>query len=466
MSEMLKEDQKSSSKFPFFSIANHGALLSSFDIPEPIIHPPGTDPYPVSNPNHHTENGFGSLPALDMDPCAVSVFVSEMEFFSRTTELTVSEHAGGTLSEPAAMESTTSYSPANSGVVAQKIADNVTVINIRAKDTQSVVCDICNVACNTEDVFDKHKQGKRHQKNVQKLAVSSPIKQEVLPPAKDATLRQEPEEKKKQDLVQSEESIFVCGIRDVLGSVNRNIFTDRIEAENLTAQQVSCGSFSKDGFPNRTSVSLTTVQPSTDKAQHKPIVHKTHWCELCDVCCDSDKTFQNHILGKKHKKKLESLKSSKGNSVDSERIPPIDSVATPRNVEVTNSEKNKSTRCDLCGICCNTYEELNKHNLGQKHQKKLKNSKHVFGGWSMEDDDDDDDEKRCKRKANWGSDEEDGDGKKQKLMMMMMEEMKPSFSCKVCNVVCTSLMDFTSHLASLDHSAMVLKQVESNEVQL
>ena len=147
--------------------------------------------------------------------------------------------AGGTLNE-SAMESTTSYSPANSGVIAEKSVNNMTVTNTQSKDTQSILCDICNVTCNTEDVFEEHKQGKKHTKNVQKLAVSPPIKQEMLPLAKDATLHQEPkEEEKNQDLLQSEasvDSLFVFGIPDVVGSINQNIFTEHIKVEKLAAQ--------------------------------------------------------------------------------------------------------------------------------------------------------------------------------------------------------------------------------------
>lgn len=531
---MLKEQQTSVPDFPFFLNSNPGVLLRSFDIPEPVIHPPGIDPYSVLNPNPPSDNGLESLPALDIDPSAVS----QTQPMSRTTDLTVSEHAGGTLIEPA-IESTTSYSPANSGVVAQKTVNNVTITNIRSKDTHFIFCDVCNISCDTENVLKRHKEGKRHKNKVQKLAVSS-------------ATTQEPE--KKQDLLQSEasvDSLFVWGVPDV-GCINQNLSTDHVEGEKLAAQVTG-----KDGLPNPpTSVRLTTV---TDKAQDKLNAHQTGWCEVCKVSCTSDKSLQKHILGKKHKKNLKnsekivapsltpiasmatiptsnppgSLKSTGGNLVDSEKLtvcpstfiartppssdllehanstkgetvhseelckvscssnvrsiyesgkmhmknlersekipdlplnPPIHSLATPGNVEISNSEENKSAMCELCGICCNSYDELNKHTSGKKHKKNVKKSEEMFGvgsEGSMEDE-------RCKRKANWESDdeEEDPDRKKQK----MMEEEKALISCKVCNVACNSLIAFTSHLASHDHSVMALKQVnveaESNEVQL
>ncbi|KAI3759260.1 hypothetical protein L6452_06943 [Arctium lappa] len=531
---MLKEQQSSVPNFPFFPNPNPGLLLRSFDIPEPVIHPPGIDPYSAVNPNPPSDYG---LPALDIDPSAVS----QTQIISRTTDLTVSEHAGGSLSEPA-IESTTSYSPANSQVVVEKTVNNVTVPNIRSNDTPAIFCDVCNIACYTEDVLKKHKEGKRHKKKVQKLAAVSPaaITQEMLPHTKDASLHQP--EKKKQDLSQSEasvDSLFVLGVPDA-GCINQNIFTGHIEGEKLAAQ-VTSRHLCKDMIPNPTSVSLTTVQPSTDKAQDKLNVYQTG-CEVCKVSCTSDKSLQRHILGKKHKKTLKisekiislsltpiasmatipgSLKSTEGNLVDSEKLkvcpstriattppsldlsehvnstkgetvhseelckvscssnvrsiyesgkkhvknlersekipdlplnPLICSLATPGNVEIPNSEENKSSRCELCGIRCNSYDEFNKHVSGKKHRKNVKKTEEKFGvgcEGSMEDE-------RCKRKAKWESDE-DPDRKKQK---MMMEEEKALISCKVCNVVCISLMAFTSHLASHEHSVMALKQVE------
>ncbi|KVI06407.1 Zinc finger, C2H2-like protein [Cynara cardunculus var. scolymus] len=421
--------------------------------------------------------------------------------------------AGGPLSEPT-IESTTSYSPANSEVGAQKTVNNVTLTNIRSKDTHLSFCDVCNVRCDTEDVLKKHKQGKRHKKNVQKLAVPSAISQEMIRPAKHATLHQEAEEKK-QDLLQSEasvDSLFVCGIPDVMGCIDQNILTVHIEGGN----QVTNGPLCRDGHPNPTLVSLATVQPSIDKLD----AHQIGWCEICKVNCTSDKTLQKHILGKKHKKNLKNSEKivapsltpvasmskgekTKGETVHSEepcnascssnvlssyesgkkrtenlerseKTPdlaltlPIGSLATPQKVEIPKSEENKSARCELCGICCNSCGELNKHILGKKHKKNMKKSEEIFGvgsEGSMEDE-------RCKRKANWESDdddddeEEDRDRKKHK----MMEKEKASISCKVCNVVCNSPTAFISHLASHDHSAMVLKQVKveavSYEVQL
>ncbi|KAI3766892.1 hypothetical protein L2E82_16970 [Cichorium intybus] len=83
---MLQEQQTSSSSF--FLFPNPNPLLRSFDIPAPVIHPPGVDPSSFMNPNRYGGYGIEPLPPLDVDPCAAS----QTEIITKATDLTASEH--------------------------------------------------------------------------------------------------------------------------------------------------------------------------------------------------------------------------------------------------------------------------------------------------------------------------------------------------------------------------------------
>ncbi|CAH1422438.1 unnamed protein product [Lactuca virosa] len=84
---MLKEQQTSSSPSPssssFFLFPNPYPLLRSFNIPAPVIHPPGIDPNSLLNPNPHGNDGLEPLTSLDVDPCA--------EIITKSTDSTASE---------------------------------------------------------------------------------------------------------------------------------------------------------------------------------------------------------------------------------------------------------------------------------------------------------------------------------------------------------------------------------------
>ncbi|KAL7607344.1 hypothetical protein Lser_V15G18449 [Lactuca serriola] len=82
---MLKEQQasSSSSSSSFFLFPNPYPLLRSFDIPAPVIHPPGIDPNSLLKPNPHGNDGLEPMTSLDVDPCA--------EIITKSTDLTASE---------------------------------------------------------------------------------------------------------------------------------------------------------------------------------------------------------------------------------------------------------------------------------------------------------------------------------------------------------------------------------------
>ena len=65
-------------------------------------------------------------------------------------------------------------------------------------------------------------------------------------------------------------------------------------------------------------------------------------CSLCQVKCTRISTFNDHLIGKQHKKKLEMLH------------PP-----------------NRNIRCEICNVEANDQVGLDMHLAGKKHKKKV-----------------------------------------------------------------------------------------------
>lgn len=565
---MIEEKQSCSSssrKPPFFSIPNLKPLLPSYtNIPKPIIDPPATASNPFLNPNPHcVQFPEKQLSSMDVDPC-LAASRSEEIVDTRTTDLTAAEHAGVSLSEPT-LVSTTFEFPANSEVVAsQTVKDEIVTKNDR-KNAGLMICDVCNVTCNTEKLFKKHKEGKKHIKNTQKPnvasssnqetpslvvvvdetseqesekknqdLVSSAIKQETQSPVATHTLGQDSEEKN-QNLLLNEglvDLLVVCSIPDP-GCDNQKIATEQVTEASykptsasttmvlpsnngaqkghakLDAQQPLpcdvCKVSSKgnkcfdhmlgklhlkdleisEKIPTLPSgitslLDTTPVKPlvedlmSTDIEIGDSDDHKTTWCEICKINCTSNDIIR-HVSGKRHKKKLQSLEVANlpSNLTASVTTPPNDPAKEkPKliNGKVVNSNKGNPTWCELCGIVCTSLDQFKEHVKGKKHQKNLKNTEKVLAdGPSLVAKRASQDPMKekgkavlsegSKRRGSLAIFEEDADTNNKRQKMMMKEEETCSVACNACNVVCKSLMAFKTHLASTEHSAMVLKQV-------
>lgn len=190
-------------------------------------------------------------------------------------------------------------------------------------------------------------------------------------------------------------------------------------------------------------------------------VHQPIWCVVCKVNCSSDKCFERHVSGKQHLEKLKASETNKAANLPSTAI----------KTEVANPYESNSTRCELCGISCTSHYELKNHISGKKHQKNLKKSGNLSGHnpapaakQSLQDpmiEEGEIVEESNKRKANISltSDNDDNVDKKKQKMMEEEGGTGDLLTCQTCNVVCKGIMAFNSHVASFEHSAMVMKQV-------
>ena len=129
------------------------------------------------------------------------------------------------------------------------------------KVTKSAYCEVCKIECNSEEVFTCHKAGKRHQKNVEKMKVQTALKNESL---------------------ESKE-------------------------ESVTAVESP-----KPSSPPASSGGLETKKRRL--LEGGAAADSIKICTICDVVCNSEVVYGQHIAGNRHasmaKKLLERKKES------------------------------------------------------------------------------------------------------------------------------------------------------------
>ncbi|KAL1223439.1 hypothetical protein V5N11_003498 [Cardamine amara subsp. amara] len=136
--------------------------------------------------------------------------------------------------------------------------------------------------------------------------------------------------------------------------------------------------------------------PTSKKPSKKAKVVRSTYCEVCKVDCNGPSVFEQHILGKKHLKSLEKLRTCLPYNTSSlpgltNAVPVIGPQENPRKpntrkksaeltTEYLESKRrrvveggvsNESIRmCRICNVVCNSDKVYNDHLAGQKHTTK------------------------------------------------------------------------------------------------
>ncbi|KAD5507882.1 hypothetical protein E3N88_15585 [Mikania micrantha] len=265
---------------------------------------------------------------------------------------------------------------ANAGKTMSETTSNVIVTPIQREEIRPFKCEVCNITCNTEDLLEKHKKGKKHSKSLQKLGDSSANATKMVPPPVASESLVGDLGNKRHGLVQHgvrAESIH-CDLCNVV-CYNQEIYQKHVVGKKHSAKeiiQLAC----KSGF-------LAPTQYSSSGSQKKL---NTFQCELCNITCTSNELLRMHIAGKKHVNKLkehgqipnlpivnsESNKDDTANSDGSNRNGKRagsheDVQSKKQRVLQGGAPLNAIRTCTLCNVVCNSPTVFIAHLAGQKH---------------------------------------------------------------------------------------------------
>ncbi|CAF4349420.1 unnamed protein product [Rotaria sp. Silwood2] len=172
--------------------------------------------------------------------------------------------------------------------------------------TPTVQCDICSVSISGPIVYDSHIKGKKHQAQLKILLTKNP----------------------QYKALTYEE---LCSIKKQESTVVNN------ESEKLE-------------------ISLSE-QTINEKQNVPPLIpSKKLNCNMCNISCNSQQMFDNHIAGKKHQMKI--------------KLSNLNNPAPPRIVPDNNP--SSSNYCDVCSIQLNSENELTDHLAQKQHQTRVK----------------------------------------------------------------------------------------------
>ncbi|KAE8124411.1 hypothetical protein FH972_019301 [Carpinus fangiana] len=259
-------------------------------------------------------------------------------------------------------------------------------------------CTICNVACNSQEVFSKHLAGKKHasQDKYQFLMNRMDVIKGSEDTQKEETLTESPSSKLNTILSMQKSFGDKAGIGyDQPASTSRNVA--RLIALNGIGPYIAAIRSHDSG----------TLKKYPKKNKYV----QSAWCEVCKINCNSSDIYIKHISGKKHQKNLEKLSKSKNdarapapNAPLASTKPVIGPIENPeankgKSVVQNSGEKVAESRaseedletkkrkilgggaaaeavrtCTICNVVCNSQTVFNSHLAGQKHATMVKQS--------------------------------------------------------------------------------------------
>ncbi|KAK1407339.1 hypothetical protein QVD17_38953 [Tagetes erecta] len=247
---------------------------------------------------------------------------------------------------------------------------NVVLVTRQPESALPFHCEVCKISCNAKDVLEKHKQGKKHLKSVEKLADSSANAPNLVPPSVASGTAVGELEYKKHKLLKNgatAENLISCDICNVICN-NQEAFQMHVASKKHSAKAIVQLASTNAVF-DATSDSSAGLQKKSNPFH----------CEICQITCTSSEHLKMHIAGKKHSQKVTDLEK-----ITNLLLTPIASQDTPPPTNpMVNPESNEGKTvslheakhaCELCGVGCDTNEVLQNHLKGKKHLKKMKDS--------------------------------------------------------------------------------------------
>ncbi|OMO84119.1 Zinc finger, U1-type [Corchorus olitorius] len=408
---MSQPQQQQQSSFTYFAHPTNPISYSTLPFPQPptyppqpLLFPPGTDPYVQSSPYTLTHVEYEAQVQFYVDPdvgsrsgittqvapigcdtslnyCVTFVRLSGMGCF---VSALISFPIKVLQSSVAALNSSGNNNKMNQG---------------------SVRCEVCNIGCDTQDVYQKHLMGKKHQKNIQP---KTNLGAAGLPETSNITVlgvtNVQELEKNKQKLVNARaavDSVRMCTICNVTCN-SHEAFTSHLSGRRHAAQ---AGLIAIDGVgPYLAAVRANDHFWSEGKKTTN--ANRLTWCEVCKTSCHSN-DYAKHLSGRKHQKKLENLKNGISNpsvintpAATNLTIGPVENPA-PKNSSGDNAQKSEKRAaqsdapkedletkkrkvmeggaavaairvCTICNVVCNSEKVFKYHLSGQKHAAMVK----------------------------------------------------------------------------------------------
>ncbi|XP_071702587.1 uncharacterized protein [Rutidosis leptorrhynchoides] len=387
---------------------------------------------------------------------------------------------------------TVALSAGNLGAVVQPVANEV------ISPKQPFMCEVCKVSCDTKDVLEKHNLGKKHIKNMKKLASSSSIAPD-LAPQRTPVIASSPAVVSSSSMIAPEmtpqQAPVVAGLSSMVAPemapqqppvvVSSSLIAPQMALQQASVVANSASMTVQEMAPKQppivaspSSMIAQEMAPQPPPVGNDPSVAELEnkkkkllqngasvdtllYCYICNVVCNNEDVYRSHVSGKKHAAKAALMQAQPSN-------------------DGSQKKPDSLVWCELCKISCTGEELLQLHLAGKKHLKKVKRSETLEyleklektiepnatvateqNGKRAASNEDVQTEQNGKRAAINDEDVEIKKNKKQKVEQEGGVSDVASRTCTMCNLVCNSPTDFRAHLSGKKHAAVAKKQAEA-----
>ncbi|CAM8911189.1 unnamed protein product [Rhodiola kirilowii] len=308
------------------------------------------------------------------------------------------------------------------------------------------VCTLCNIKCNSQELFTCHLVGKKHASKVRKLGSDTHTKG-------DGASRNFP-------LVQFHGHDPTVTSHDVekfndASSINLMVPRDNNPSEKSADCMISDAALStipvtrpKDdnSFIGNDGATLQDYESEANqRASKRGKGVQFAYCDVCEVYCNSSEILSTHKMGKRHLKQLKKLgKLEKG------IITPEEDVISPSTIaSMDYQDGNKSSVSDLSMIVHEQVEAPKGIINSQKQNNMQKASEHAYSSVP-----------EPSMNAHNQVEAPKGIINSENQNNIQEASQDANVGCTLCKVVCNSQMTLSTHLAGRKHAAMLRKRAQ------
>ncbi|KAL2337580.1 hypothetical protein Fmac_012026 [Flemingia macrophylla] len=184
---------------------------------------------------------------------------------------------------------------------------------------RKVCCEICNVECNTPEILEQHKNGKKHQKNMrvhEELQRHNAIKgqQSEQIPTSQLNLTDEPKkvrESEKNEFPKQNvpSGVIVDNHKEEIQQQNDAGNISEVPAELPVGKSMDNSAARSQGLKRKKKggkggKGVKYMRTNDGSKPGEPPQTMSFKCELCNVKCESQVVYQSHVTGKKHLSRL------------------------------------------------------------------------------------------------------------------------------------------------------------------
>ncbi|KAJ4804486.1 Zinc finger protein [Rhynchospora pubera] len=252
---------------------------------------------------------------------------------------------------------------------------------------QSVYCDLCKVTCNTQEMYNNHVGGQKHNRKIKNITIGDKLIEFV--PARSTS----PGTQTSGANDNIKKSVF-CDICKIMCDT-QEVYSIHLSGKNHNKKvQNLAMSDSKSASKEYLEMKRRKVLESGARGDEVKV------CQLCNVVCNGPTVFEYHCRGQKHRSMVKKQENSGGLAVGPAAAPTTNDngqeyVLASSQLKPEPKRKSKSASkedlemkkrkvlesgangdavkvCELCNVVCNGPMVFESHCSGQKHKSMVK----------------------------------------------------------------------------------------------